>query len=117
MSKPCFVLVGNGPVTNRGCQAIVLGTRLILQREFGDSDFLLASFARDSANSLPGNGARWHCVTNGRAGVARGGSTQASKLLRRPEDKSGFLSRRWQRFSGGDTIPHRVPFPGRRRPR
>jgi len=31
-----FLLLGNGPYTNRGCEAIVRGTMAILRREFGD---------------------------------------------------------------------------------
>ena len=50
-----FMLTGNGPVTNRGCEAIVLGTQKILEREFGAIDFLLASFAQDQQTTLPGN--------------------------------------------------------------
>ena len=91
MSKTVFALVGNGPLTNRGCQAIVLGTRLILQREFGDSDFLLASFAQDSVDSLPEN-VEPLALRHERPRWSRAWwQYQASKLLRRPEDKSGFL--------------------------
>ena len=50
-----FALLGNGPITNRGCEAIVLSTIRILEQEFGKAEFLLASFAKDSADSLPGN--------------------------------------------------------------
>ncbi len=50
-----FALVGNGPITNRGCEAIVLGTKSILEQAFGESKFLLASFANDSADDLPDN--------------------------------------------------------------
>lgn len=32
-----FLLVGNGPYSNRGCEAIVRGTMAILRREFGES--------------------------------------------------------------------------------
>ena len=40
-----FLLVGSGPYTNRGCEAIVRGTMAILHRQFGE-DFrvTLASF-------------------------------------------------------------------------
>lgn len=31
-----FLLVGNGPYSNRGCEAIVRGTMVILRREFGE---------------------------------------------------------------------------------
>lgn len=50
-----FALVGNGPITNRGCEAIVLGTKKIVEREFGPADFLLASFAQDPKADLPHN--------------------------------------------------------------
>jgi len=36
MSAPHFLLVGNGPYANRGCEAIVRGTMRILRRSFGD---------------------------------------------------------------------------------
>jgi polysaccharide pyruvyl transferase WcaK-like protein len=45
--------MGNGPITNRGCEAIVLGTRKILRSEFGDCEILLASFGRDDPAALP----------------------------------------------------------------
>jgi colanic acid/amylovoran biosynthesis protein len=32
-----FLLVGNGPYSNRGCEAIVRGTMVILRHEFGDN--------------------------------------------------------------------------------
>ena len=35
MKKPCFILEGNGPSANRGCQAILRTTVDILQEEFG----------------------------------------------------------------------------------
>lgn len=50
-----FILAGNGPVTNRGCEAIALGTRNILDSAFGKSHYLLASFAKDPQNRLPQN--------------------------------------------------------------
>jgi polysaccharide pyruvyl transferase WcaK-like protein len=51
MSK--FALVGNGPLSNRGCEAIVYSSIDIIKNEFGDSEFLLASFANDSSEKLP----------------------------------------------------------------
>lgn len=36
MTSPHFLLVGNGPYRNRGCEAIVRGTMAILRREFGE---------------------------------------------------------------------------------
>lgn len=50
-----FLLAGNGPLANRGCEAIVLGIRKIIEKEFGPTDFLLASFADDSQATLPRN--------------------------------------------------------------
>lgn len=92
MNKPCFALVGNGPVTNRGCQAIVTGTRLILQQEFGVSDFLLASFARDSAGDLHDNVLPL-ALRHERPRWSRAWwQYQTDRVLRRPEDKSGFLA-------------------------
>ena len=37
MRSPHFLLVGNGPYSNRGCEAIVRGTMAILRHEFGDA--------------------------------------------------------------------------------
>lgn len=40
-----FLLVGNGPYTNRGCEAIVRGTMAILRNEFGENfRVILGSF-------------------------------------------------------------------------
>lgn len=50
-----FALLGNGPISNRGCEAIVLGTKAIVEKAVGPSEFLLASFARDSEEKLPEN--------------------------------------------------------------
>jgi len=36
-TKKHFLLVGNGPYTNRGCEAIVRGTMAILRNEFGEN--------------------------------------------------------------------------------
>jgi len=45
MASPHFLLVGNGPYANRGCEAIVRGTMAILRREFGeDVRVTVASF-------------------------------------------------------------------------
>jgi colanic acid/amylovoran biosynthesis protein len=45
VGSPHFLLVGNGPYTNRGCEAIVRGTMVILRAEFGpDVEATLASF-------------------------------------------------------------------------
>ena len=46
---PHFLLVGNGPYANRGCEAIVRGTLGILRREFGpDIRATVASFQHKS---------------------------------------------------------------------
>jgi len=52
-ASPHFLLVGNGPYTNRGCEAIVRGTMAILRREFGE-DFRVTLGTFD----LPGRVAR-----------------------------------------------------------
>lgn len=41
-TKPLFVLEGNGPCLNRGCEAILLGTHAILQHAFGPARFVSA---------------------------------------------------------------------------
>jgi polysaccharide pyruvyl transferase WcaK-like protein len=83
--------MGNGPLTNRGCEAIVLGTKAIIEREFGPAEFLLASFADDSQACLPGNvhpvELPWH--------RPRWSSPwwryQLRRLCGRPEDMTGVL--------------------------
>jgi polysaccharide pyruvyl transferase WcaK-like protein len=91
MNRPYFAMVGNGPVTNRGCQAIALGTRRILEREFGESRFLLASFARDAEHELPEN-VKPLSFSHERPRWSRAWwYYQMSKVLGQPEDKAGFL--------------------------
>ncbi len=41
--RPLFILAGNGPYTNRGCEAIVRGTTKILRENFRDPRFLCLS--------------------------------------------------------------------------
>ncbi len=43
MKAPFFILAGNGPYDNRGCEAIVRGTVAILRRHFERPRFLLCS--------------------------------------------------------------------------
>jgi polysaccharide pyruvyl transferase WcaK-like protein len=50
-----FVLTGNGPVTNLGCQAILKGTCRLLEKEFQHCFFHAASFAKDPVEQLPPN--------------------------------------------------------------
>ncbi len=48
MSIPHFLLVGNGPYVNRGCEAIVRGTMAILRYKFGNEiKVFIASFGRE----------------------------------------------------------------------
>jgi Uncharacterized conserved protein len=42
--KPTFILAGNGPYDNRGCEAIVRGTVKILRHCYKDPSFLCVSF-------------------------------------------------------------------------
>lgn len=44
MRKKAFLLVGNGSFANRGCEAIVRGTKEILDRAFPESCYLIRSF-------------------------------------------------------------------------
>ncbi|MEN6355781.1 MAG: polysaccharide pyruvyl transferase family protein [Armatimonadota bacterium] len=44
MTHKCVLLVGNGPYSNRGCEAIVRGTVEILSRSFPRTQFVLSSF-------------------------------------------------------------------------
>lgn len=46
--RPSFILAGNGPYANRGCEAIVLGTVKILREYFKDPQFIcLSNFRND----------------------------------------------------------------------
>lgn len=42
--RPTFILAGNGPYENRGCEAIVRGTVKILRHYYKDPSFLCVSF-------------------------------------------------------------------------
>lgn len=42
--NPTFILAGNGPYDNRGCEAIVRGTAKILRHYYKDPSFLCVSF-------------------------------------------------------------------------
>ena len=44
--RPLFILAGNGPYTNRGCEAIVRGTTKILREHFRDPRFLCVTHIR-----------------------------------------------------------------------
>ena len=86
-----FALLGNGPLSNKGCEAIVYSTVDILNKEFGDSRYLLASFADDSNEklpkeieplSLPYSLDRWSKLW---------WKYRIPRLLGRPENKAGFL--------------------------
>jgi colanic acid/amylovoran biosynthesis protein len=52
MQKKTFLFFGNGPYTNRGCEAIARSTMRILEREFGDSLFINAILSPVSPDSL-----------------------------------------------------------------
>src|SRR5512137_2610975 len=41
--RPCFILAGNGPYDNRGCEAIVRGTTKILRDSFREPRFICIS--------------------------------------------------------------------------
>jgi colanic acid/amylovoran biosynthesis protein len=45
--RPFFILAGNGPYDNRGCEAIVRGTVKILREHFTDPQFLCISHFQD----------------------------------------------------------------------
>lgn len=47
--RPLFILAGNGPYTNRGCEAIVRGTTKILREHFEDPRFLCVTFFQNDA--------------------------------------------------------------------
>lgn len=43
MKRPLFILAGNGPYLNRGCEAIIRGTVEIIRRHFANPRFLVCS--------------------------------------------------------------------------
>jgi len=44
VEEPLFILAGNGPYENRGCEAIVRGTVKILRQYYKDPEFICVSF-------------------------------------------------------------------------
>jgi len=46
--RPLFILAGNGPYENRGCEAITRGTVKILRNYFPDPSFLSVSFTQNT---------------------------------------------------------------------
>lgn len=46
--RPLFILAGNGPYENRGCEAIVRGTVKILREYFQDPEFICLSFFQNT---------------------------------------------------------------------
>ncbi len=46
MGDGSFLLYGNGPSYNRGCEAILRGTISIIERSFGPAHFVVANFAK-----------------------------------------------------------------------
>jgi colanic acid/amylovoran biosynthesis protein len=47
-SKPLFILAGNGPYDNRGCEAIVRGTTRIIRQYYRDPEFLAVSYFQNA---------------------------------------------------------------------
>lgn len=45
---PIFLLAGNGPYANRGCEAIVRGTVDVLSRRFPEARYILSSFGQSA---------------------------------------------------------------------
>lgn len=45
--RPSFILAGNGPYENRGCEAIVRGTAKIIRHYYKDPSFLCVSFFKN----------------------------------------------------------------------
>jgi coenzyme F420-reducing hydrogenase beta subunit/polysaccharide pyruvyl transferase WcaK-like protein len=90
-SRNYFALTGNGPVTNRGCEAIVLGTKYILEQEFGAIDIWLASFANDRPDDLPNN-VHPIALAHERSRWSKAWwQYQVNRLAGRRENKAGFL--------------------------
>jgi polysaccharide pyruvyl transferase WcaK-like protein len=53
MSETKFLLVGNGPYLNKGCEAIVRGTSHILKESFGECIFYSANFDLEDPPYIP----------------------------------------------------------------
>ena len=62
--SPLFILAGNGPYRNRGCEAIVRGTVKILRNTFQDPTFLSVSVLRNDELEQQVNGETDPAITH-----------------------------------------------------
>jgi colanic acid/amylovoran biosynthesis protein len=99
-----IALLGNGPITNRGCEAIVLGTRAIVERTCGPSEFLLASFADDAADALPEDVHPLHLPLYPPRWSAEWVTQRARHYLGLPQNKSGFLKHINGQLAANDAV-------------
>lgn len=88
---PKFALVGNGPLSNRGCEAIVKGTINILDSEFQNVDYLLASFSEDPVSDFKKNIKQINLPFRINRWSGYWWQYRFNRLLGKPEDKSRFL--------------------------
>lgn len=88
MQTPHFLLVGNGPYLNRGCEAIVRGTTRIIDATFGhETNYLSASFG--SAQAL-----------NAQANSERNSRIQHTRLVPKGRMSIDYLKFQMNRFAG-----------------
>lgn len=99
-----FALVGNGPMANRGCEAISVATRMMLEQEFGACRFLLAGFDKDSDYQLPANVRRVHLPYDRPRWSEGWWKYRARRLVKRPDDVSDVLGPLKGQISGLDAV-------------
>jgi colanic acid/amylovoran biosynthesis protein len=63
-NSPLFILAGNGPYANRGCEAIVRGTVKILRNNFHNPTFLSVSVLREAELEQQVNGETDPAITH-----------------------------------------------------
>ena len=63
-NRPLFILAGNGPYENRGCEAIIRGTVKILRNNFQDPSFLSLSFPQETDFELQSRNEKDDAITH-----------------------------------------------------
>ena len=96
MSRPLFILAGNGSYLNRGCEAIVRGTVDIIRMRFQNPRFLVCSyFLSDAALSAQRKNEFDKDITHvGMVPPYTGGKSIPSRIKRRLLEHIPFLRRR-----------------------
>ncbi len=96
MTKPqkLFILQGNGPPSNRGCEAILWATLDLLREAFGPCRFINSPFRPDRPTAYGDLGPDVIHARPPRRGLARGALLACASLLRlrrRPEKFAPYL--------------------------